>query len=311
MIIFLTIIIPTCNRTDPLKTLLKSISMQRLLATNYEIIIVDSSKNSILNAIKEINGRLNLPIKYIESKVQSLTVQKNIAVRNISPKTTLICFLDDDIVFYHNSIKNMLDFINSHNEVSAFVFNIMNLGVPKFNFLKKLFFYGSGNHGEILKSSFHTFIGLLPESKKVSFVCGGASVIRIDCLMDIVFDEWFVGYGLYEDLEFSIRFIKNHSVWAVAEAKILHDSIPVGAKGAATGKKNYFEFGKGQFLNRHYIICKHKEFSKIAFYFASFFQIFRNIAMSVYKRDTSYLKIALGNVFGLFSVLLRKNIPIL
>ena len=65
------------------------------------------------------------------------------------------------------------------------------------------------------------------------------------------------------------------------------------------------------FVNRFYFISKHKEFSKILFYWASFGKLLENVALGVFTFNSVFLKRASGNVLGIKRTLLNNSREVL
>ncbi len=70
----------------------------------------------------------------------------------------------------------------------------------------------------------------------VEFVMGGAAAWRHGLLEQVRFSPYFAGYGLYEDLDFSLRAGRVGPLFLTTRARARHDHAP-------TGRPNRFRYG--------------------------------------------------------------------
>lgn len=92
--VVLTIIVPAYNAETTLKACIQSLLKQTYKAK--EIIVVDDgSKDKTLPILKELSENYNI-IKIIHQENKGVSAARNIALDNVSPETTHICFVDAD-----------------------------------------------------------------------------------------------------------------------------------------------------------------------------------------------------------------------
>ena len=129
-----TLIIPTRNRPEFLNSLLK-----RFLDTSikfFEIIVVDSSNGKIKYVVASICKKFSA--RYFHT-FPSTSHQRNFGMIKKNKDTRYVMFLDDDVIFYKNSIREMNKLISKNinqDQVAAFGFN--QIQVENINFLEKL-----------------------------------------------------------------------------------------------------------------------------------------------------------------------------
>ena len=220
----LALIIPTKDRPEQIRDLLRSCGRQTVLPQ--KILIVDGSRSPLAGIDGEFSS---LPVQYIRnSKDTSTTIQKNIGLRHLPPEIDLVGFLDDDIVLSDDALKKMLRFWNTAPlAVGGASFRIANDLPTSEGCLRELFQVGSKKIGEVLASGFTSRIAGHPRDVEVQWLPGGASVWRRPLFKEFQFDEAFRGYGYLEDLDFSYRVGKKFRLVAVSDAKVVHYGTPV------------------------------------------------------------------------------------
>lgn len=88
----MSVVVSTMNRAQDIETCLKSVSHQDY--PNYEIIVVDSSSEAIVEKVRQI--ALNYNAKYIQERQKGLSIARNKGVRESSGE--IVVFTDDDAV---------------------------------------------------------------------------------------------------------------------------------------------------------------------------------------------------------------------
>jgi len=292
----LAFIIPTKDREESLKCLLASIQGQE--QRPQQIIIVDASEKP--NKNEHINKEFDqLHIDFIKTYPPSLTKQRNIGLKNIQSDIDLIGFLDDDIEFESGSIKEMMSFwMNSCDELGGTVFNVVTDKPSKLFWPKQIFFMGNKKPGIMLRSGYNTKI--CPASKDLftQWLLGGVTIWKKEVVDKFKFDEWFKGYGLFEDLEYSYRVGKHFKLAVVSNARVRHKYLGID-------RKDNFQFGKMEIINRQHIVKNNPELSMILFFWASFGQLLENLLRSLLHRKKGYILRAMGNLDGFLSILVR------
>lgn len=215
----LCFIIPTKDRIEMLNRLLKSIYSQNILPKY--IIVVDGSVVSIEN---EIFKDLNVQIIYARHFPPSLTAQRNLGISLIPKESSLVGFLDDDLVFLEDASKNILNFFaeDTEKKVGGASFNLSNSGTFSVSRLSRFFLTSSTVPGKFTKAGTSGNHNNPNENMYTEWLCGGATVWRKQVFEEFRFDEWFKGYALYEDADFSYRVSLKWKLAIVKDANVLH-----------------------------------------------------------------------------------------
>jgi len=140
-----SLIVPTIGRTSELEYFLTSLTNQTY--KNFEVIIIDQNKNTLLEPIIE-KYRDELGIHYIKSNIPGLSVNRN---RGISvSKGDILCFPDDDCSYAPNTLEEVLLFFsnNADHQIYSccvkdpvtkkrFLMAIKDSSLNKYNFFNK------------------------------------------------------------------------------------------------------------------------------------------------------------------------------
>ena len=102
-----SLIIATLGRKVELDNLLQSVLSQNYKLSEIEIIIVDQNEKGFLNDIIEKFDTLN--IVYIHSENKGLSLNRNIGLKRAIGE--IICFSDDDCLFYKDTLDNVVDIL--------------------------------------------------------------------------------------------------------------------------------------------------------------------------------------------------------
>ncbi|MFH1968577.1 MAG: glycosyltransferase [bacterium] len=291
----ITFIIPTKDRPEKLRNLLISLEKQNSKEL-LETIIVDSGQQSDKQIASEFPG---LKIRYIKVSKPSLTAQRNIGINSINKDSTLVGFFDDDIELEKGSLKHMLDFWdNASLAVGGAGFNL-NDKKSQLLLIKQIFNTGHKKLGIMLPSGFGSKICPVEKNVSTEWVYGGATIWRRKIIEEFKFDEWFEGYGLAEDLDFSYRVGKEYKLVAVADSKVKHLQSELS-------EINNFKFGKMEVLGHYYIIKKFSELSSVCFFWACFGIFLENLSMTILKQRREFLQRAMGNLSGVLQALTYK-----
>lgn len=201
----LTVIIPTRNRPELLRNLLKNISRQ--LKENDKIIIVDSS-DSKLRIDDCIFG---VPIIYIFTTVKSAAVQRNIGIEHLTNEKYLF-FLDDDVCPSANYFKSLVEILERDDVVgvSGVALSSKRRERRKKPFglsgiLHRIFFLDSRIDGKVLASGVNIPVRDRYENLVEVEWLIGCSAWKVDQLGSTRFEYDFHGQSLAEDVIFSVR----------------------------------------------------------------------------------------------------------
>ena len=295
----LTIVIPTRNRS---KILLKTLNV--LKKNNFffkEIIIVDSSDELHKNKIKKSNIIKKLNITFLNSK-PSAALQRNVGLQNIKKKRKFIMFLDDDISFQKNAFKNMYYFIKNDNNSVGFGFNfkIKNISnISEFikkNKLTKFLGVYDVKDGVVTPSGWQTKAINLKKSQFVEWLPTGAVIYRYKYIGNLKFDTSYGRYSYLEDLDFSYSMKKKGDLIICSSAIFYTDN---------SAKRNQYQFGVKEILNRYYFVNKFK-LSKKYFFIGFILFLLKHFVNFLSFKPSFFLRI-IGNLHGILKVVFGFN----
>ena len=257
----LSLIICTYNRPNSVEALLQSISSQSLVPN--EILIIDASDDRLTEQVLKSED-LNVLYHRVTKEQHGLTKQRNIGISLVQDESEIICFLDDDVILENNYFLQIIESFNNdpeiigvggyaHNEVK---WNVLPKNSKPLNTLKYFEFDGYYRR-QPLRDQLRTLLGLssnLPPGQMPSFGHGRSSLpptgksYQVDLLIgmamsfrktlfsQIKFSEYFEGYGLYEDADFSLQASKHGKLVVNTAARLSHHHAP-------QGRPNHFKYG--------------------------------------------------------------------
>ncbi len=270
-----SLIICTYQRAASLIRLMDSVLMQRSYPN--EVLVIDGSSDYSTRDMLDAKKYPGLCYYKVTENNRGLTKQRNFGLEKVSPETEIVCFLDDDIVLDPCYFENLLETYQSRpnavgvggsivsentwrlakNEIPDFSEYMMEGYIRKLgsrNVLRKKLGLLSEERPGIMPRFSHGFsIGFLPPTGKtyaVEFFMGGVASYRISLFKKIKFSEYFIGYGLYEDMDFCLRASKIGQLYVNTAAKCehLHEEA---------GRPDRFKYGK-MVVQNGWIVWKEK-----------------------------------------------------
>lgn len=264
-----TLIICTYNRPKSIVQLLVSVEGQHLLPD--KIIVVDGSPLRDKN-LEDYNSKMPLTYYHVSEADRGLTKQRNFGLSKVSPETDIVCFLDDDVVLKPDYFQQIIATFNSENRcvgVGGYAINEVNWNLcQKESKVQRRMFYCDGYfRDEPLRDRLRNLFGLssdLTPGKMPSFGHGRSSLppsgqtYEVDLLIGmamsfkkslfdkIQFSEFFQGYGLYEDADFSLRAAQLGKLYINTNAQLEHHHEPAG-------RPNMFKYGRMVLRNGYYV----------------------------------------------------------
>jgi len=290
-----SLIVPTKDRTEKVINLLNQITEKNIFFG--EIIIVDSSnEKNKKELIDFISGK---KIKLISSK-PSISLQRNLGLKNSNLLNEFIMFCDDDIVFKNQAFQEMDKGINKYIDVAAFSFN---LDSPiKDNFLEKIkrsyivnkIGIYSDQPGKVLRNGWQTKFINVDKDLEVQWLSTQAVIYRRKKIDSLEFDENLGQYSYLEDFDFSFMLSKKSKLMVISLAKYNHPNFI---------ERKDFNFGKLEIINRYYLVKKHN-FNKFNFFLSAIIKIIINF-FEIFRGKFLFNKI-LGNICALYICLRKK-----
>ena len=253
-------IVPTKDRPELLRRLLVSVQSQK--GYLQQIIVVDGGDCSVEDVCKEFAA---LPITYNRVQPPGLARQRNAGLDLVRKDIDLVGFWDDDIVLEPGCMEAMCKFwAEGAEDVGGAEYNIVAGGGPRppcgkaKAMLDRIFLMeGPQVPGILLRSGESTGAFPARETHEVQWLCGGANLYRREIFERFEFDEWFDGYGIGDDVDFSYRVSGEYKMYVVAEATVQHLMVPVAAG-------NDFIAGRVVATNQLYFVQKNKnDFSRL------------------------------------------------
>lgn len=259
------VIVCTYNRRYILEKCLRFWNSSRRLPDQF--IVVDASidvekyQNDFVH--KYPNLFSNTDSQYISTTKVGLTTQRNIGLKLI--KTEIVCLADDDAFVSSDYVEKILEVFQK--DKFKLIGGINGTAIGQFDKFHQKYFRFTKN---FLRNKLGYFIQLIHVPKPLTKVADSSSLndnniplINIDRLWganmsyrtefihDLAFDENFKRYGLFEDVDFSVRVGKNHKLVCRLDATVDHcDSI--GQKTRPADAK-FFLY---TWLNSTYVIEK-------------------------------------------------------
>lgn len=325
-----SLIVCTYMRPQPLSELLQSVKKQTMYPN--EILIVDGSKNEETKILLQNNIFENMQYFKVTDKDRGLTRQRNLGISKLSSDSEIVCFLDDDTILEPNYFEELLKTYSVFphalgvggyitNEITwekadgeyKYVLNEFYFDGWKrkdgsrFILRKKLHLDSNCPPGFLPMFSHGRSIGFLPPTNKIYQVeqlMGGVSSFRKIVFENFSFSNYFEGYGLYEDADFTLRVAKTGKLYINTAAKLAHYH-------AETGRPNQYQYGKMVVRNGWYIWRIKNPNPSFSSKFkwnaiTSLLILIRltNILTSKNKKEVCYE--TLGRIFGYLSLLINK-----
>ncbi len=259
-------------RANPLLDLLYSVKNQTLHPD--EILIIDGSTNDETAVIIKKNAFKNLKYFKVNNEQRGLTKQRNFGIKEVTSTIDIVCFLDDDTLLEKDYFFNLIQTYKIYPEalgVGGFITNetvwekeskTLEKKLNKFYFdgysrqeptrfkIRKLFKLDSNVAPGFIPSFSHgRSVGFLPPTGKVYPVqqfMGGVSSFKNNVFKTHKFSEYFDGYGLYEDADFTSRLSKIGNLYLNTNAKLGHYHND-------SGRPNKYNYGKMIVRNGWYV----------------------------------------------------------
>lgn len=266
-----SLLVCTYKRAMPLLQLLESVAVQSCYPS--EILIIDGSVDDETSLMLSNNLFLNLTYFKVSSEDRGLTRQRNFGIKKVSSDSEILCFLDDDTVLEADYFEKIISVFQSKPDAigvggvsvndNAWKLNEGNISKSnKYytldgyfikessrNYLRNILGLQSDKPSNILPSFGHGKNFSYPLNNKtyqVELLIGMSMSFRRILFDTITFSEYFNGYGLYEDADFSLRALQFGKNYITTAAKLSHFHHP-------SGRPNQFLYGKMVVRNGYYV----------------------------------------------------------
>jgi len=259
-------------RPAPLSRLLESVLSQT--KAPHEILIIDGSINDTTECgFRKIENSM---IKYykVPPEHRGLTKQRNYGIERVNDTSDIVAFLDDDTVLNTDYFKHLVATYKKYPQavgVGGYITNEVSWETVVTENLEDLnYFYHDGyRRKESSRYKLRRKLGLAQETPpaiypafghgrsisflppsgkvyKVEQLMGGVSSFPLSVLQKYKFSEYFEGYGLYEDADFTLRLSHMGDLYVNTAAQLEHHHD-------AAGRPNRYSYGKMVVRNGWYV----------------------------------------------------------
>lgn len=291
-------LVPTKDRPEDLRKLLESLRRQTSQAA--QILIVDGSEVPIEPLLADYP---ELPLTYVRVFPPSLARQRNAGMAALAPGIEVAGYLDDDLELDPLATERMQAFWAATDAFTGgAAFTIVNqpdrgrIGA----LISDFFLINGPAQGKVLRSGFATSILPRDRTEQTDWLYGGATLWRRAVIDAFQYDEWYIGHGYLEDLDYSHRVAQKYRLFVLADARCWHWPKSVRME-------QNFALGRQQVMNRIYFTRKFRHFSRIAFFWAMLGQSVRNLIEPFQTRDLAGWIRFRGNLKG-YADLLRHGL---
>ncbi len=293
-----SLIIPTKDRPDFLKRLIKSLN--EYIEYFDEILLIDSSRDSnYLNNLNYFSIQKNL--KIIKS-VPSSSIQRNLGIEIANKKNHYFMFCDDDIIFEKNALNNMDEFIKNNNSYIGYGFNSIEKNKKKNleNLKKNKFFTNNGfyhsNPGVVCDNGWHTKLNNLKKNYETMWLSTQACIYKSNYIKDVRFNTNLGKYSYLEDLFFSYEMRKKGKLILFSDSKYYNENLV---------ERTSFDFGYQEVVNR-YKFVKQNNLNKIKFYISIILKTTLTLIKSLSGKLFFFPKF-FGNIIGIISCVIKMK----
>jgi len=259
-------------RPKSLLILLNSVSNQSLYPN--EILIVDGSIDTKTKEFLSSETFENLRYYLVDKKNRGLTKQRNYGISKVSNDSKVIAFVDDDTKLSNNYFETLINTFKEDNSITGvggvalneYRWQLKNSKVQYNNY--KYYSFDGYVYKEGLRNVFRNYLGLqsnqfpgiMPKFSngrtcgypltgkiyEVDLLVGMSFSFKREVFKNINFSDYFEGYGLYEDADYSLRalsFGKN----------VINTNIHLEHYHEESGRPNKYIYGKMVMRNGWYV----------------------------------------------------------
>ncbi|MCP4639221.1 MAG: glycosyltransferase family 2 protein, partial [bacterium] len=268
-----TIIICTKDREKDLARLLDSMTEQTRMPE--ELVVVDSGSDGAETHVRAFAERTtNCRVEYVHSE-PGLTKQRNIGIGRATQD--VIHFLDDDVVLdplYVDEIQKTYETRDGEQVLAVGPVLEMPRPPSRFGAWYRHFFLltHTDGTGRMQPSGYASlsWYGDFDDVHPIQVGCG-CCTFRREVFDEIGFDEWFEGYGIMEDADFTLSVSARGLMLENPRARMLHLESP-------SARINLRRLVAMQIVNHHYVFKKHlpqDAFHWLCFWWAEFGEALR------------------------------------
>lgn len=259
------VVICSYNRREILEQCLRYWSSSNRQPDQFIVVDATQDAKQYHEALIEKNSALfaSSGSQYILSERPGLTLQRNIGLDQV--KTDIVCFADDDTFVTPNYVDKIVEVFEQ--DTSQIVGGINGVAKGQFDrwsqrysrIVRNYFRHNFGHLAQrihVPRQNTQLFNTLPSELNRFPLInidrLWGANMnYRLNAIGDLRFDENFKRYGLFEDVDMSVRVGQTHKLICRIDAELHHDD----SLGKTT-RPNDVRYFLASWLNSAYIIEK-------------------------------------------------------
>lgn len=317
-------------RPEPLTRLMESVLRQSVKPD--EVLIIDGSIDDLTELRFRESEIKNLHYYKVSNHHRGLTKQRNYGIERVAEDMDIVAFLDDDTILETDYFKQLIHTYKTFPKavgVGGYITNEVIWELSDKSDLEDVshFYYDGYRRKESSRYRLRRKLGLAQTTppaiypafghgRSISFLPPSGKIYEVEQLMGGVssfpkylldshkFSEYFEGYGLYEDADFTLRLSKVGKLYVNTAAQLEHHHD-------AAGRPNKYNYGKMVVRNGWYVWrVKHPKPSfknKVKWYQITLLLTairFLN-TFTTNQREEAFTE-AIGRTVGVFSLLWNK-----
>lgn len=267
----ISVIVCTYKRASSLRELL--ISIQNQTYAPAEVLIIDGSPDQETEQMLEA-ASLNLKLKYfsVPPEERGLTRQRNYGIRLLSKNTNIVSFFDDDVVLEPHYLEILAATFSEkedckgvggittnerfwepfdatkHTGKKWYVMDGFALKLAEKNYLRRQLGLFTNVPPGWMPTFGHGYDMIPPSGNiyPVEHIIGCNMSFSREVFNKITFSNYFIGYGLYEDADFSLKVAKTGKIYVNSNLLLEHHHHPAG-------RPDTFNYGKMVTRNGWYV----------------------------------------------------------
>jgi GT2 family glycosyltransferase len=227
-VVTLSVVICTRNRPGDLDACLRSLAGTRLPD---QLVVVDASDDDASRSVVETQraGGPIAEVRYLRSKPR-LTAQRNLGVAATTGE--VVTFLDDDVVLEPDYLAHIVELFEADPMLGGAEGTVATAPLRGrrrlANAFRRLFLMNSlGRPRGVKRSGFVAYDAWPRTVQPVTSLVGCNMSYRREVFERFRFDQWFDGYGLGEDQDFSYRVGRTYRLVQTPYARLEHRLSPV------------------------------------------------------------------------------------
>lgn len=289
----LAVVLPTKDRPESIRDLLQSLAGQSVRLGR--ILVIDSGEpvDSVLAEYANV-----LPLEYHRSPPGQIR-QRKLGQSLLDESTPLVATIDDDLVFEPNAFAELLEVLNSSGEdVAGVGFNHRGAPANRYSRLGRLFFMSSKKPGAVTLSGYNTSIAQVAENVRTSWLGGGYTVWKLSVLCRYEQEEVRTRWAVGEDVRFSYRVGKSHSLIVACKAGFIEKQVSATASRPSQAYYRGVKAGAAFY----YFAKTNPEFSKLACIWMLFGRMCGSVLAGLLRLEAWRFHYALGHAAVLASI---------